>query len=509
QLRSARSWGIGDYADLATLARALATQGADVLLVNPMHALTPVLPLQPSPYFPTSRRFADQVAVAVDLLPEYQAAPAELRAEVDALRPLDGDRIDRDAVWRAKRAAFALLLPAEVAPEPGDSPALAGFAVFCALAEQYGADWRTWPEELRRPGSAATAAAEPDRVRLHRWIQLRAGDQLEAAQRAARNAGMAVGVVHDLAIGVDPVGADAWLLPDDLATGATVGAPPDSFNQLGQDWGFPPLRPDRLAATGFAPYRQVVQAALRHGGGIRVDHVMGLFRLWWVPRGRGAAGGTYVRYDADAMLAVLVLAARRAEALVVGEDLGTVDPPIRTALNRVGVLGSAVLWFAREDDEITPLPPSRWRERAVASVSTHDLPTAYGFLAGEQVRVRAELGQLDRSVEEEERRVAEERERLVAMMRDEGLAQPGTPPDELVLDMYRLLARTPCRIVLASPADAVGDLRQPNLPGVTDDYPSWRLPLADGSGREVSLEEFLAAPGTARIAALLDDALPR
>ena len=182
------------------------------------------------------------------------------------------------------------------------------------------------------------------------------------------------------------------------------------------------------------------------------------------------------------MLAVLVLEAARAGALVVGEDLGTVEPSIRTALDRVGVLGSAVLWFAREDDEITPLPPARYRERAVASVSTHDLPTAYGLLASEQVRVRAALGQLDRPVAEEEARVDAERDRLLAMMRAEGLAAPGTPDDELVLDMYRLLTRTPCRVVLASPADAVGDLRQPNLPGTTDEYPNWRLPLADRTG---------------------------
>ena len=167
------------------------------------------------------------------------------------------------------------------------------------------------------------------------------------------------------------------------------------------------------------------------------------------------------------------------------------------------MLGSAVLWFAREEDEITPLPPARYRERAVASVSTHDLPTAYGLLADEQVRVRAELGQLDRPVEEERARVRAEKERLLAMMRAEGLARPGASDAELVLDMYRVLARTPCRVVLAMPADAVGDRRQPNLPGTRDEYPNWRLPLADRTGAEVSLEAFLAAPGTTALSTLL------
>jgi 4-alpha-glucanotransferase len=509
QLRSARSWGIGDYADLRTLARELGARGAGVLLVNPMHAVTPVLPIQPSPYFPSSRRFADQVGVAVDRLPEYATAPAAVRARVDALRPPSGPLIDRDAVWTAKRAAFGLLLPPD---EPGPGPdvdwtGLDGFAVFSALAEQHGADWRSWPSQLRRPGPAAAAAADPELVRLHRWLQRRAVEQLDAAQREARDAGMAIGVVHDLAVGVDPVGADAWLLPGDLAIGATVGAPPDPFGQLGQDWGFPPFRPGRLAETAYRPFRQVVRAALEHGGGLRVDHVMGLFRLWWVPAGLGAANGTYVSYDHAAMLRVLVLEATRARAMVVGEDLGTVEPEVRRELDAAGVLGSSVLWFTREEDELTPLPPARWRERAVASVSTHDLPTAYGFLADEQVRVRAELGQLDRPVEEERARVRAERERLLAMMRAEGLARPGAPDSELVLDMYRLLARTPSRIVLAMPADAVGDLRQPNLPGTLDEYPNWRLPLADRTGTEVPLETFLTSPATTTLTTLLNEAI--
>ena len=507
QLRSARSWGIGDYADLRTIARSTAAQGAGVLLVNPMHAVTPVLPIQPSPYFPSSRRFADQVAVAVDALPEYRSASLEVRAAVDALRPVDGDLIDRDAVWTAKRAALALLLPPGEPVTDVDWSGPDGFAVFSALAEEHGAAWDRWPASLQRPGPEALAAADPERVRLHRWIQQRAVEQLDAAQREARDGGMAVGIVHDLAVGVDPLGADSWLLPGILASGATVGAPPDSFNQRGQDWGFPPFRPGRLAETSYEPFRQVVRAALTHGGGLRVDHVMGLFRLWWVPAGRGAAGGTYVSYDAAAMLAVVVLEATRAGALVVGEDLGTVEPAVRVALDSAGVLGSAVLWFSREEDEITPLPPVRYRERAVASVSTHDLPTAYGLLADEQVRVRASLGQLDRPEAEELARVSEEKERLLAMMRAEGLAAPGSSDADLVLDMYRVLIRTPCRVVLAMPADAVGDRRQPNLPGTQDEYPNWRLPLADATGKPVPLETFLSSPGTQTLTTLLRDGL--
>jgi len=515
QLISARSWGIGDYADLATLVTALGAQGADVLLVNPLHAVTPVAPVQRSPYYPSSRRFASQVFLAVDALPEYAAAPPELRARVDALRPPPSPVIDHDALWAAKTAALDLLAPGEGYPTDPDDPALTGFSVFCALAEEHGPDWRIWPHLLRRPGPAADAAAPRARVLLHRWVQQRAREQLDAAQAAARAAGMSVGVVHDLAVGVDPGGADAWLLQDDLARGFTIGAPPDSFNQLGQDWQLPPWRPDRLAATAYEPFRQVVRAALAHGGGLRVDHVMGLFRLWWVPAGGSAAGGTYVSYDADAMLAVVALEAAAAGALVVGEDLGTVAPGVAEALAREGVLGSAVLWFEKAADAVTPLPPDQWREAAAASISTHDLPTAAGLLDGEPVRVRHRLGQLGHSLAEEERRMAGERDALLALLRAEGLladgpaygAVGGPSEDDVVLALHRLLCRTPSRVVLLAPADAVGDLRQPNLPGTTDSYPNWRLPLADRAGQSVSLEAFLAHPGTARLTALVRDEL--
>jgi 4-alpha-glucanotransferase len=504
QLRGAGSWGIGDYRDLITLVRAAARHGADLVLVNPLHALTPVHPVQPSPYYPSSRRFRDQLALSIDLLDEYRAAPPAVRAEVDALRPPSRELIDRDEVWRAKRAACELLLPGEVPAldDPAQEAELHGFAVFCALAEQHGPDWHRWPEPLRRPGPAAEAAAQERRVRLHRWIQLAARGQLDAAAEAAREAGMAVGVVHDLAVGVGPDGADAWLLAGELADGATIGAPPDPFNQLGQGWGLPPLRPDRLAATGFAAFRSLIRAALRHGGGLRIDHVMGLFRLWWIPDGHPPTDGAYVSYDAEAMLAVLVLEASVSGALVVGEDLGTVQPAVHEALDRAGIYGSSVLWFENDPDTGRPLPPGRWRARAVASVSTHDLPTGYGFLAGEQVRVRAELGQLARPVEQERRAAAAQRAALLTALRAEGLLAAGDEdPARAVEAMYRYLMRTSARIVLAAPADAVGDLRQPNLPGTVDEYPNWRLPLADGTGRQVSLEEFVERAG--RLAGVL------
>ena len=504
-LRSAGSWAMGDYADLRTVVERAAADGAGAVLLNPLHAETPVVPINPSPYSPSSRRFRSALYLRVEDTAEYLAAPDDVRAAVDALKPVaDPDRIPRDPVWTAKAAALQLLWPlhreADLAAWRAEQGApLEEYAVFCALAEQHGTPWQSWPEELRRPDSPAVAAAAgalAERVSFWCWVQLLVDEQLRSIGR-----GMAVGVIHDLAVGVDAGGADAWALQDVLAMHTTVGAPPDSFNQQGQDWGLPPWRPDRLAEAGYLPFRDVVRGVLRSAGGLRIDHVMGLFRLWWVPPGAGAAEGTYVSYDADALLGVLCLEAFRAGALVVGEDLGTVEDRVRQVLEGAGVLGSDVLWFQTRGEEF--LPPSDWRPLALGSITTHDLPTAAGFLAEEHVRVRDELGQLGVPVEQERAKVRAERAALLSMLEATGLlaAHDGDP----VLAMHAALAAAPCRLVLAAFGDAVGDLRQPNLPGTVDEYPNWRLPVADGSGRPLGLEELLASEGVARLAGLLSE----
>jgi 4-alpha-glucanotransferase len=502
-LRSRSSWAMGDYADLRTVARRCADDDAGVLLLNPLHAETPVVPVNPSPYSPSSRRFRSAIYLHVEDVPEYAGAPVEVRAAVDALRPTaEPERIPRDPVWQAKLAALELLWPLHRAEDLAawraeQGQPLEAFALFCALAEQHGTPWQQWPEELRRPDTAAVAAAadqHAERVAFWCWVQMLVDEQL-----AGLGAELPVGVLHDLALGVDAGGADAWALQDVLALGTTVGAPPDSFNQQGQDWGLPPWRPDRLAESGYLPFRDVVRAVLRHAGGLRIDHVMGLFRLWWVPAGSSAADGTYVSYDAEAMLGVLALEAQRAGALVVGEDLGTVEDRVREALDATGILGSAVLWFQTDDDGF--VPPDRWRESALASVTTHDLPTAAGFLAEEQVRVRDELGQLGVPVEEERASVRREKQALLAMLEAAGLLEEHG--GDVVLAMHAALAASPCRLVLAAFGDAVGDLRQPNLPGTVEEYPNWRLPVADGAGRPLGLEELLDSAGMRRLATLL------
>lgn len=495
-LHSANSWGLGDLGDLREfISWTAGAHGAGAVLVNPLHAVTPTHPVQASPYSPSSRRFVNPLYLRITDIPSYRRGDPTLRAEVDALRvgPAS-ERIDYEAVWRAKQAALELLWRSEGTPRPVMSDGLGAFATFCALAQRYGQGWSQWPAELRHP---ATARADPQQVAFHAWVQQHCAEQLAATRHAAR--AMAIGVVHDLAVGVDPQGADAWALQDVLATGVTVGAPPDLFNQKGQDWGLPPWRPDRLAATGYAAYRDMLRAVLAHADGLRIDHVAGLWRLWWVPPGASPDQGTYVHYDATAMLAALALEADRAGAVVIGEDLGTVEPEVTEALAAQRALGCEVLWFARDPDAPgTPLlAPRRWPAQAAASISTHDLPTALGFLRGEHVRARAELGLLNDEAAEWARARAERAE-LVALLRAEGLLGAGTSSEEqIVVAMHALLGRTPCRLLLASPYDVVGEVRQPNLPGTVEQYPNWRLPLP------VTLEQLQRDPRVQPVVAAL------
>jgi 4-alpha-glucanotransferase len=486
-LRSAGSWGMGDLADLRSFVEN--SHGAGLILLNPLHAITPTLPVPASPYSPSSRRFANPLYLRIADVAEYQLADAETKARVDALRPPNRDLIDYTEVWRAKLAALELLWPFAAPPNTEADPGLTDFAVFCALAEKHGPNWQEWPADPGRP--------DDDRVAFHVWVQHLVEQQLAAANEAAT--GMPVGVVHDLAVGIDPSGADGWLLRDVLAAGVHIGAPPDAFNQLGQDWGLAAWRPDQLIETGYAAYRDMLRRIFRHAGGLRVDHVAGLWRLWWVPPGMGPAEGTYVHYDPEAMLGILALEAHRAGAVVIGEDLGTVLPEVTEGLERMNMLGSAVLWFTRDwdDPDSVFVPAADYPRNALATVSTHDLPTAAGFLAGEQVRVRAELGQLAGSVADEQRNADADRAQLLVALTGEGLITEDSTPEEIVVAMHEFLARTPCRLVTASLYDVLGILDQPNLPGTTDEYPNWRMPIT------TSLEQIEVDPRVARIAALL------
>nr|WP_225447781.1 4-alpha-glucanotransferase [Streptacidiphilus sp. P02-A3a] len=558
---SQRSWGMGDLGDLSELAQwAGQAHGADFVQVNPLHAARPGeggYPADPSPYRPSSRRFADPVHLRVEAVPEFPYLDPAAREQVqrlarsgaalrDAVLLHDG-LIDRDAVWELKREALGLLHA--VPRGPGREAAYQAFlrregrtlddyATWCALAEAHGPAWRSWPTGLRDPGSAAVRhAAGSDglrqRVEFHRWLAWLVDDQLAAAGEAARGAGMAVGLVHDLAVGVHPEGADAWAWQGFLAGGISVGAPPDAFNAHGQDWGLPPWRPDALAAAGYAPYADLLRGALRHAGALRIDHVMGLFRLWWVPEGRPPTEGAYVRYDHEAMLGVLALEAHRAGTAVIGEDLGTVEPGVREELAERGILGTSVLWFERDygGGGGGPLPPERWREGCLATLTTHDLPSTAARLSGEHVDLRYRLGLLSRPLAEEQAEADADREEWLGELSREGLlalppygegpatdltpAEEAAVPDapggslpEAVAALHRYLLRTPARLVGVWLPDTLGDPRPQNLPGTSSEYPNWRLPVADAEGHPTDLEHLTASPRTAELTALMDE-LPR
>jgi 4-alpha-glucanotransferase len=304
---------------------------------------------------------------------------------------------------------------------------------------------------------------------------------------------MAIGVMHDLAVGVHPEGADAWALRDVLAKDVAVGAPPDMYNQMGQDWSQPPWRPDALAEAAFIPYRDMLRTVLRHAGGIRIDHVLGLFRLWWIPRGMPANEGTYVRYDHEALIGILALEAQRAGAVVIGEDLGTVEAWVQDVLRERGILGTSILWF-EADEQGAPLQPEHWRELALTSVTTHDLPPTWGFIEGEHVRLRHELGLLATTYEEELASAERDLAAWRSLLEGRGLLRPGAGAEEVVEALHRLIGQTSARLLCVSLADAVGDKRAQNQPGTDQEYPNWRVPLTDGAGHPVLVDDL---PGNA------------
>jgi len=464
-LRSAASWGIGDAGDLRELARwSAGALGGRLVLVSPLGAGTPVTPLEPSPYFPSSRRYRDPLYLCVEEVPGAAGRARDLAPLAAAGRALNGQRrIDRDAVLGLKLAALGRLF-AGFAGHPAfdrycaeQGGALTEFATFCALAERHGRAWRAWPAEYRRPDAPAVRrfAESAERVRFHRWVQWLLDEQLARAAREAR-------IVQDLPVGVDPDGADAWAWQDLLARDVTVGAPPDRYVPRGQDWGLPPFVPHRLRAAGYEPFVQTLRAALRHAGGLRLDHVMGLFRLFWIPRGLGPGQGAYVRYPADELLGIVALESWRARAVVVGEDLGTVEAGVRERLAAERVLSCRVLWFEEG-------APAGFPALALASVTTHDLPTIAGLWTGSDVREQRALG-----LAPNEEALGAIRGRLRVLTG----APEGAPVGEVVRRTHRLLADAPSVMITATLEDVLELEERPNMPGTTRAVrPNWSVAL--------------------------------
>ena len=505
--RSASSWGIGDASDLADLAAVCADKGADFLLINPVHASQPVSPLENSPYLPVSRRWLNPIYIRPESIEEYASLPQASRAAIEQLRDetrqfaTREDLIDRDCSWEAKRKALEAIFAVprsyhrqsqlDCFIERGGSE-LSNYALWCALVEREGTI--ELPEDLAR-SSAPRVELErlelAERVDFYQWCQWVVAEQLEHAQHVAREVGMEIGIMADLAVGVHPYGSEKWSRPELFASGMSVGAPPDVYSQQGQNWSQPPWSPRSLAESGYLPLRDMVRAALANAGAVRIDHILGMFRLWWIPDGCAATEGTYVYYDHEAMMGVILLEAQRAGAVVIGEDLGVVEPWVRDYLRERGVLGTSVVWFEKEGGG-WPLRPEHYRDRALAAVNIHDLPPTLGYIRGIQTTLRSELGLLTDDIETVRAGDRLELEQVGVRLHEYGCVDGAEPSErETVEGLYRYVAKTPSKLVVASLVDAVGDVRPQNMPGTgADQYPNWCVPLCDSDGEEVAIEDL-------------------
>ncbi|MGD9741899.1 MAG: 4-alpha-glucanotransferase [Dongiaceae bacterium] len=519
-LRSDRNWGIGDFTDLRYLVRAAAAAGADFVGLNPLHALYADAPEQASPYSPSSRRFLNSLYIDPAEVPEFAACGAEAAAPLKQTiaRLRSATLIDYRQVGRCKHAVLERLYEHFCAAGPTkegqvratalrkfqrqQGPALRVFATFEALREALGKadpafrDWRNWPAELRNPQSGAVSdfvATHRERVEYFEYLQWQAALQLEAAAAAARDAGMAIGLYIDLAVGVDAGGADGWELQETLVPGWSIGAPPDEWNLKGQEWGLPPFNPFALAMAGYRPFIETLRASMRQAGALRIDHVLGLKRLFWVRAGAGPADGLYLHYPFRELAGIVALESHRNRCFVVGEDLGTLPDGLPEALQTTGILSYRLLYFTRAGDGGFE-PPQHFPRQAAVALSTHDLPTLAGWWAGSDIELRAALDLYpspDRLAQDRRER-PEARRLLLQALREAGLSGEEEPPVE---EAHRFLARTPAMLMVLQAEDMLGVTEQVNVPGTIDEHPNWRrrLPLTVDAMFEAPLARCLAA----------------
>ena len=533
-IRSAESWGVGDYGDLKLLLTDAAEKShADFMLINPIRATAPVEPLEPSPYLPESRRFMNVTYIRPQDIEEYAGLDEKAKAEAERLHAEvspdndNADELDINSAWWHKRQALQLVFKVPRSAErqaafeafkEAAGPDLRAFAAWSVAFQVWGAPWEsTWFAETNRdsPEVAELIRDHADMVDFECWLQWIAAEQVTAAQTAARESGMVLGLMQDMAVGVHSLGADVWWNPERFAVGSvTVGCPPDFYNQQGQDWGQPPFNPNYLAKTGYGVYREMVHNMFSHAGAVRIDHVLGLFRLWWIPQGEGARGGAYVTYDYEAMIAILTIEASRVNGLVVGEDLGTVPDYVRTVLAEHGLLGCMVEWFARVDDSPNAgdpyADPADYRKYALASVTTHDLPPTAGYLQFEHVKLREQLHLLTGPVEEFQASATAERQAMLDRLVESELITPEIAADvdnhiqEIVEAMHKMLLHSPSVLLQAALVDGVGETRSQNQPGTSSEYRNWRVPLAGPDHKVVHTDEVFDLPRVKSLSAIMN-----
>ncbi|MEM7643037.1 MAG: 4-alpha-glucanotransferase [Pseudomonadota bacterium] len=496
ELRSERNWGIGDFADLAHLAHVCWTAGADFLGINPVHALFLSDPERASPFSPSSRRFLNPIYIAPDLL--GCARPAGLP---------DGDLVDYAAVTRAKMRALRAAFDSDVPGAALESyvaqggAALRRHALFEAISARHPGGWHAWPEALRDPGAPDVAAFARDHagdVRFHLWLQWVAERQLDAAQAAAREAGMRLGLYLDLAVGTALDGSATWTGADAMLPGVTVGAPPDVFSQDGQNWLLAAPSPAALRDADLAPFRAMIAAQLDHAGALRIDHAMALWQLFLIPEDGQPSEGTHLRYPFAQMLRVLAEESRRAGAVVIGEDLGWVPEGFRPAMGAANILSYRIVYFEQSEDGFAPA--SAYPEAAMACLSTHDLPTLASWSKGEDIELREAHGLVSSRASGQHRAHREWERRHLA--RAVGAAE-NADPDALLDAAHRFMAATPCLLAGVRLADLVGPERPTNLPGTVHEYPNWRVRSA------TPVETIAGHPTFVRVTDIMRKARPR
>ena len=485
-VRSARNWGVGDLRDLVSLVRRAASWGAAFVGLNPLHAIANE-GRAISPYSPISRLFRNFIYLDVEAIPEFDGA---LPSSLATLREVS--HVDYDAVSSLKRAALQrlharFLSRAESDPRraafdayvrrEGDD--LRDFATFCATSP----DERKAVPHARAPGIEALREKHRDAIAFHSFLQFELDRQLAEVARVGREVGLGIGLYQDLAIGCAPDGSDRWADPALFAEGVAIGAPPDQYSSDGQNWGLPPMNPHHLARERYRPWITLVRHALAHAGALRMDHVIGLFRQFWIPEGKSGKEGAFVRFPADDLLSIVALEATRAAAIVVGEDLGTVPPEVPQALERFGVLSSRVLYF--EKDEGAFKPANEYPERALTTANTHDMAPLAGWWVGHDVELKQRAGIIDESSAVEARAGRDaERAALVDRLQQDGLLDEERARCDAttISAIHAFLARTPSALVGLSLDDVVEETEPVNVPGATPErHPSWqrkyRVPL--------------------------------
>ena len=529
-VRSRRNWGVGDFTDLALLASETGAMGADLLGLNPLHALFPADPDLNSPYSPASREFINTIYIDPATIPEFSVCEAAsalvsspaFQQRLAGLR--ETDYVDYAGVWAAKdeilRLVFDQFETAATSRRRDEfedfinkhGQALENLAIFYALQTHFTESgrpggWQAWPPAYQSPDSDTVAAFRRSHwrpIRYFMFLQWIASQQLNAAEQTTRDAGMAVGLYRDLAVGIDGGGANAWADHQLYSTGASIGAPPDPLALSGQDWGIPPMRPDVLRDRGYQPFIDLLRANMGHGGALRIDHVMVLYRLWWVPAGRRSSEGAYVFYDLDDLMAILALESQRHRCLVIGEDLGVVPDAIRQAMPDFGVFSYRVFYFEWEDDG-RALDPASYPRHALVTITTHDLPSLVSFWHGTDIALREQLKLYpdDALREAVARDRVRDRQAILEALHRQGLLpsavseQPASGASmsaDLSSAIQAYLARSHASIMMVQPEDWLYMDAPVNVPGTSDEHPNWRRKLS------LDLEDWLQSPAVKAVA---------